>query len=169
MLTAVQQAIVDEANAQGVPPALALAVADQESGFNQSVIGAAGDTGIFQIIPATAAALGIDATDAGQNIQGGVTYLAQQLAAFGNERTALWAYNAGPSRVQAYLSHGTPLPASTVRYANLVLAKVPRYQALLAAASAPSGVPAATTATGSPLPWILGGLGALVLITLIAD
>ena len=169
MLTAVQQAIVAEANAQGVPPALALAVADQESGFNQEVVGPAGDTGIFQLIPETAAALGVDPTNAAQNIQGGVTYLGQQLAAFGDQRTALWAYNAGPSRVRAYLSHGTPLPASTVRYANAVLAKMPRYQTILEAAGGPAGAPPAQQAPSSPLPWVLGGLGALVLLTLITD
>ena len=163
-LSSVQQAIVAEANAQGVPPALALAVADQESGFNQSVVGPAGDTGIFQIIPSTAAALGIDATDPTQNIRGGVAYLGQQLAAFGgNQRQALWAYNAGPGRVQEYLSTGKPLPASTVRYANLVLAKQAKYQALLSIPADASG------GQGNPTPWILGGLGAIVILSLIAD
>lgn len=173
-LTSVQQAIVAAANAQGVPPALALAVADQESGFNQNSVGPAGDAGIFQIIPSTAAALGVDPTNEAQNIQGGVAYLGQQLAAFGDPRTALWAYNAGPSRVQAFLSTGQPVPASTVRYANAVLAKVPKYQAALGgpSASAPSagaGAPPAAGGQSSSLPWILGGLGALVIVSVLTD
>lgn len=166
--TPVQQAIIAAANAQGVPPGLALAVADQESGFDQTMVGAAGDTGIFQIIPSTAAALGIDPSDLNQNIWGGVAYLAQQLGTFGSTTLALWAYNAGPGAVRAYLATGKPVPASTQRYAAAVLAKVPRYQSLIASAAPPPGSPA-RPGGGSALPWVLGGFGVVVLLAVLAD
>ena len=71
--------IVAEAQAQGVDPGIALAVARTESGVcqwaaNGSVItSSAGAISVMQLEPATAAALGVDPTDVDQNIQGGIT------------------------------------------------------------------------------------------------
>ena len=75
--------VIDEANSQGVPPEVALAVATQESGLcHWSASGAvkrgtSGEYGIMQLMPATAAALGVDPTDVNDNIHGGVKYLRQ--------------------------------------------------------------------------------------------
>jgi len=109
MPSAIYNAIVAQAEASGVPPEIALAVAQQESGMQQYtpsgnlVTGSAGDTGIFQIIPSTAAALGVDPTDPTQNIQGGVSLLAQLYQQYGNWTAALSAYNSGsPTRSLGY-------------------------------------------------------------------
>src|SRR5271163_2508627 len=93
--------ISQEASAQGVPPSIALAVATQESGIAQYtksgslVTGLAGEVGVFQLMPATAAMLGVDPSDPGENIQGGISFLAQLYAKYGNWAAALSAYNSG--------------------------------------------------------------------------
>jgi len=74
----VQDLIRKEATAQGLPPELALAVADQESGFNPTATNpTSGAIGTFQFLPETAKGLGIDPADPRQNISGGVKYLRQ--------------------------------------------------------------------------------------------
>ena len=83
----------------GVPPALALAVATKESGLNQAAVGSAGEIGVFQLMPGTAAQLGVNPSDLTANIDGGLTYLSQLYAQFGDWGTALEAYNGGPGNV----------------------------------------------------------------------
>lgn len=81
-----------QAKEQGVPPELALAVAEQESGptFNPAALGPEIEDptdrtkkiraiGTFQFLPSTAQTVGIDPHDPAQNIQGGVKYLRQLL------------------------------------------------------------------------------------------
>ncbi len=114
----VQAQIVAAADQYGVDPALALAVAEQESNFDNSRRGGAGEVGIFQLMPGTAGDLGVDASTIAGNIEGGVRYLAQQLARFGDAATALWAYNAGPGNVERGV-----LPASTTNYIAAVMSK----------------------------------------------
>lgn len=80
----------------------------------------AGARGRFQLMPATFKGLGVgdNITDPDQNVHAGVLYLSQQLKKYhGNQALAAAAYNAGPGAVDAYLQHGTPLPAETVAYA----------------------------------------------------
>jgi len=79
-LTAVQQQIVTQAQSMGIDPSLALAVAQVESAFNPNAVSPAGATGLFQLMPATAASVGVtNSTDPTQNIQGGLAYLQQLL------------------------------------------------------------------------------------------
>lgn len=128
----VRAAIIAEAQRQGVDPSLAIAVATRESGLNQNAIGAAGEIGIFQLMPATAAQLGVDARDALQNIHGGITYLRAMYAQFGSWDLALAAYNWGPSRVSAARNAGTPIPASVDAYVASILGSGTSYNAALA-------------------------------------
>jgi soluble lytic murein transglycosylase-like protein len=101
--------IYQEALAQNVPPSIALAVAQKESGISQwtpngnLVTGTSGEVGVFQIMPATAAGLNVDPSDVSQNITGGVSLLAQLYAKYGNWPQALSAYNSGtPNGSPAY-------------------------------------------------------------------
>jgi len=135
---AIQTQITQVANQYGVPPALAIAVAQTESSLNPNATGAAGEQGLFQLMPATAAQLGVtDGYDPTQNIQGGVAYLSQLYAQYGDWNTALLAYNAGPGNVAA----GT-VPASSYSYASSVMANAgmsPTQAALTPAAGTSDG------------------------------
>ncbi len=74
----------------------------------------------MQIMPRTAAGLGVDPLDPQQALRGGATYLAQQLRAFGGrEDLALAAYNAGPGAVRKH--GGIPPYAETRAYVKTVL------------------------------------------------
>ena len=100
----IDDAIVSAAAKHGLPADLLFAVAQTESDFDQSVVSEAGAKGIMQLMPGTAAALGVDADDMVQNIDGGAKYLRQQIDTFGGDvAKALAAYNAGP---QAVKDHG---------------------------------------------------------------
>jgi soluble lytic murein transglycosylase-like protein len=106
-----QTLIAQQAIANGVPPQIALAVAQQESGTSQwtasgnLVTGTSGEIGVFQLMPATAASLGVDPTDVNQNIAGGVGFLATLYAKYGDWASALSAYNSGsPTGSPGYAS-----------------------------------------------------------------
>ena len=115
MAASTQDQIRAAAAAYGVDPAIALAVAQRESGFNQGARGAAGEVGVFQLMPATAQGLGVDPYNQDQNINGGVSLLAQLYAKFGDWTKALAAYNGGnnPPAVSYTYAAGV-LDASTL-------------------------------------------------------
>lgn len=108
----------------GISPALVAAVAWQESGFRTTATSSAGAQGLMQLMPATAAALGVtDPTDPQQNLLAGAKYLARQLQAFdGRVDLALAAYNAGPNAVRN--AGGVPDYPETQSYVKSVLAKL---------------------------------------------
>jgi len=115
--SSVSDFIASQASSYGVPPPLAVAVAQKESGFNQAAVGSSGEIGVFQLMPGTAAQLGVNPSDLDQNVQGGLTYLQQLYNQFGNWTQALQAYNGGPGNVV----NGTVSPAAQ-SYAASVLA-----------------------------------------------
>ena len=106
----VRQLIVAEANAQGVPPALALAVAWQESGWQQGIVSSAGAIGVMQLIPASGewvaqSMLGepVNLYDAGSNVRAGVRLLRHYLDRYGGDRLmALAAYYQGQTAVDRH-------------------------------------------------------------------
>jgi hypothetical protein len=79
-----------------------VALIDQESRFNPAALSPKGARGLGQLMPQTAAQLGVDAAEPMANLQGAARYLTAQLAAFGRLDWALAAYNAGPHRVDQY-------------------------------------------------------------------
>ncbi len=165
--------ITAAAQANGISPAIALAVAQRESGMDQGAVGTHGEIGIFQLMPATAAGLGVDPANLDQNIQGGVRFLADNINSFGLP-AGLYAYNWGPGNVQAWLAGRKPLPSSVAAYASWVMAR---------AGAAGAGSPAFLTAGNSPgnqveqpatnraFPWgwALTGLGGLGLVFIFLD
>jgi soluble lytic murein transglycosylase-like protein len=124
--------ITAAAQRNGVDPALLKGLIKQESGFDPSAGSPAGAQGLTQLMPGTAAALGVtNPLDPAQSIEGGAKYLAQQLQAFGGDETlALAAYNAGPGAVQR--AGGVPPYAETQNYVQKVLGYANAYRGSLA-------------------------------------
>lgn len=114
-------ALINSAALQyGIPPSLLLAVAEQESGLNQGAVSSAGAIGVMQLMPGTAAGLGVNPNDLAGNINGGAKYLSQMYAQFGSWDLALAAYNAGPGAVSA--AGGIPPYPETQNYVSTILA-----------------------------------------------
>ncbi len=103
----------------GIDPNLFLALVQQESGFNPGAVSPVGATGLTQLMPGTAADLGVDPNDPLANLYGGARYLRQQLDTFGDPKLALAAYNAGPGAVQKY--GGVPPYEETQNYVSTIL------------------------------------------------
>lgn len=105
-----------------------LAVIKAESNFDAKAVSRAGARGLMQLMPATAAEMGVtDIFDPAQNIAAGTQYLAKLLNIFDNELDlALAAYNSGPSTVERY--GGIPPYKETQSYVK----RVNRYAARFA-------------------------------------
>lgn len=115
----IRAAAVEAAKRNGVDPDLFLRLVRQESGFQPHVQSSAGAYGPAQLMPATAAGLGVDYRDPLQNLDGGARYLRQQLDTFGSPELALAAYNAGPGAVKKY--NGIPPYKETQKYVRAIL------------------------------------------------
>jgi hypothetical protein len=88
-------------------------------------IDAAAFSGLMQLMPQTAAALGVtDSYDAAQNVAAGTRYLRSLLDRFGSVELAVAAYNAGPDAVRRY--GGVPPYEETRSYVRNVLASYAR-------------------------------------------
>ncbi|MDB5369211.1 MAG: transglycosylase, partial [Roseomonas sp.] len=95
-------------------PAFIYAISRQESNFDPSAVSSANARGLMQLLPGTAAQvarqlgiptqLGWLTTQPAHNMQLGGQYLADQITRFGNLALAAAAYNAGPRRVEEWLS-----------------------------------------------------------------
>ncbi len=97
--------MIEQAAARyGIDPSVLYGLIEQESGFDPSATSSAGAQGLTQLMPTTAASLGVtEPLDPAQSIEGGARYLSGLLHQFaGNTTDALAAYNAGPGAVQQY-------------------------------------------------------------------
>lgn len=91
------------AREEGVDETLFMSLVYQESRFNPCAKSEAGAIGLSQLMPGTAAGLGVNPHNIEANLRGGARYLKQQLETFhGNTNLALAAYNAGPGNVSKY-------------------------------------------------------------------
>ena len=122
------QQIEAAASKYGIDPAVLKGLIKQESGFNPNAGSPAGAQGLTQLMPGTAASLGVtDVHDPAQSIDGGARYLRMQLDRFGGDYSkALAAYNAGPGAVQRYA--GIPPYAETQNYVKSILAFAQQYR-----------------------------------------
>ncbi|MFA6849056.1 MAG: lytic transglycosylase domain-containing protein [Selenomonadaceae bacterium] len=116
----VDMMITSAAKKYGVDSRLVSAVAETESGYSPNAVSNSGAVGVMQLMPDTAATLGVDPYDTQQNIEGGTKYLKNMLDDFGGDvRKAVAAYNAGTQAVKDY--NGVPPYAETQNYVNKVL------------------------------------------------
>lgn len=107
----------------GLDPKVFKALVSTESSWNPNATSKVGAVGLCQLMPSTAAALGVtNPTDPAQSLDGGAKYLKQMLDQFGGDYSkALAAYNAGPGAVQR--AHGVPNYHETVSYVKKILGK----------------------------------------------
>ena len=112
---------VAAARKHGLDPDLVLAVVSVESGFQPQAVSPKGAQGLMQLMPKTAAELGVgDALDPQQNLDAGVRHLGSLLTLYdGDVRRALAAYNAGQGAVARH--NGIPPYAETQTYVEKVL------------------------------------------------
>jgi len=105
----------------GLDPVLVQAVVGAESGFDPAAVSPKGAGGLMQLMPETAAALGVvDRFNPRENISGGVRHLRYLLDRYqGSVAMALAAYNAGEGVVDAY--RGIPPYPETRQYVRRVL------------------------------------------------
>lgn len=156
-----------------IEPALALAIARQESEMNPAAVSPAGARGLMQLMPRTAQKVSRDlglrydlgklTDDPAYNVKLGKAYLAEMLAQFGGAKMlAAAAYNAGPNRADQWVgSLGDPRRATdpvdwiehipfteTRNYVQRVMEGLHVYRARLGADAAASYTAALTRPQG---------------------
>lgn len=121
-----QAAIERAADANDIDPTLLNALVWVESDFDPNAVSHAGAIGLAQLMPDTAAGLGVDPYDPAQNLEGGARFLSAMIDRFGRTDLALAAYNAGPARVSAMYDGGPGVPVAE----GYVTAVLNRYEQL---------------------------------------
>jgi len=99
-------AINDAAAKAGLDPDLLTSLVWTESSFHPDSVSSAGAIGLAQLMPGTAASLGVDPHDPVQNLNGAARMLAGLIAKYGRVDFALAAYNQGPNAVDRGLANG---------------------------------------------------------------
>jgi soluble lytic murein transglycosylase-like protein len=109
--------VVAEADAARIDARLVVALVAVESSWNPRAVSPAGARGLGQLMPGTAAGLGVDPDDPEANLHGTVAHLAGLLARYAHLSApdryvrAIAAYNAGAGAVDRY--GGVPPYAET--------------------------------------------------------
>ena len=103
----------------GISPRLLAAVAKVESSYRPDAVSAAGAIGIMQLMPATAAGLGVDPRDPVASIHGAARLLRDLQGRFGTIELALGAYNVGPGTISR--AGGIEPGSQAEKYVNAVI------------------------------------------------
>ena len=112
--------VIDEcAEKYNIDNELIRAMIQVESGWNTQAVSNKGAQGLMQLMPRTAAMLGVtNPFDPVQNIEGGVRYISDLTDKYrGDIEKALAAYNAGPTRVDS-----GNIPEVSKRYVKNIMA-----------------------------------------------
>jgi soluble lytic murein transglycosylase-like protein len=112
------------AKQQDLQPELLRSMVNQESGARPCAVSPKGAMGLMQLMPATAAQLGVkDPFDPKENLDAGAWFVKQLLTTYNDLPLALGAYNAGPARVNAI--DGIPAIPETQNYVRKILSSLP--------------------------------------------
>lgn len=117
----IEQLVAKISLENGLDPDFVRSVIEAESNGNARAVSRKGAQGLMQLMPQTAAQLGVtDNFDPHQNVNAGTRYLRELLAKYHNDPVrALAAYNAGAARVQQY--HGVPPYRETRAYISKII------------------------------------------------
>ena len=112
------------AKQQDLQPELLRSMVHQESGARPCAVSPKGAMGLMQLMPATAAQLGVkDPFDPKENLNAGAWFFKQLLTIYDDLPLALGAYNAGPARVNAI--DGIPPIPETQEYVRKIMSTLP--------------------------------------------
>jgi soluble lytic murein transglycosylase-like protein len=122
----IDQLIEQNAKQEGIKAELIRAVIRQESGNKPCAVSSKGAQGLMQLMPETAAQMGVgDPFNPKQNVEAGAKLLKQLLAKYkGDVALTLAAYNAGSGRVDR--EGGVPQIPETLEYVASILTKLPK-------------------------------------------
>ena len=133
-------------------PRFIMSIVTLESAWHANAVSRVGARGLGQLMPATAATLGVNPRVPSENLRGTSNYLATLMTHFAGKPNAvslaIAGYNAGPRAVERF--HGIPPYAETQHYVVRVLRVWNQLNARIGRAFAPAGVPAETLAKGAP-------------------
>jgi soluble lytic murein transglycosylase-like protein len=99
---------------------LIAAMIRHESNWQSAVVSNKGAVGLMQLMPETAAMLGVNPNDPLDNVRGGIAYLAGLLKTYKDVRLALIAYNAGPDHANKVVRGETIVYPETQHYLDTI-------------------------------------------------
>ncbi len=115
------RAVEQDAAENGLPVEFFARVIWQESRFNALAVSSKGAEGIAQFMPATSDYRGlVDPFDPIEALQHSAAYLRELKETFGNLGLAAAGYNAGPTRLSAWLAGRRALPSETRNYVAII-------------------------------------------------
>lgn len=146
------EVVRDASKRRQLDPDFVSSVIKAESNFKTRAVSPKGAQGLMQLMPQTAAQLGVsNAFDPRANVDAGTSYLSQLLDLYHDDPIlALAAYNAGPQRVQQY--HGVPPYRETHAYIARIVRDFNAKKAAQKAGQAQAVAKKNSPATASPNP-----------------
>ncbi len=128
--TSLARRVLNNAARWRIDPNILVAIVTVESSWHTHAVSSAGAVGLGQLMPGTAAALGVNPNDPAQNLAGAAKYLSDLVRKFKHHpnhyELAFAAYNAGPKAVSEY--GGIPPYYETQHYVVKVLRAWERLQ-----------------------------------------
>jgi soluble lytic murein transglycosylase-like protein len=133
-------------------PRFIMSIVTVESRWRANAVSRSGARGLGQLMPRTAAKLGVNAWNPSENLRGTSSYLKSLMDHFAGKpnavKLAIAGYNAGPHAVERY--HGVPPYRETRNYVVRVLHVWTQLNGRVGRALAPAPAPIAVRANTTP-------------------